>query len=57
MAGTLEVALRWRGTGEERVRSFANSRPTLGGGSHETGFGDGLAAAVNAYARGQRLLT
>ncbi|OKI26833.1 DNA gyrase subunit B [Streptomyces sp. CB03911] len=57
MAGTLEVALRWRGSGEERVRSFANSRPTPGGGSHETGFRDGLAAVVNAYARGQRLLT
>ncbi|MFE2911746.1 DNA gyrase subunit B [Kitasatospora indigofera] len=57
MAGTLEVALRWRGSGEERLRSFANSRPTPGGGTHESGFRDGLAAAVNAYAREQRLLT
>ncbi|GHH71667.1 hypothetical protein GCM10018781_33330 [Kitasatospora indigofera] len=57
MAGTLEVSLRWRGSGEERLRSFANSRPTPGGGTHESGFRDGLAAAVNAYAREQRLLT
>ncbi|GGV40829.1 hypothetical protein GCM10010495_67970 [Kitasatospora herbaricolor] len=57
MAGTLEVALRWRGSGAERVRGFANSRPTPGGGSHETGLRDGLVAAVNAYARGRRLLT
>lgn len=57
MAGTLEVALRWRGSGEQRVRSFANSRPTLGGGTHETGFRDGLAATVNAYARERGLLT
>ncbi|MFB7470026.1 hypothetical protein [Kitasatospora sp. NPDC056184] len=55
MAGTVEVALRWRDTDEERVQSFANSRPT-GGGTHERGFRDGVAAAVNAYARKRRLL-
>ncbi|MER5355629.1 DNA gyrase subunit B [Kitasatospora sp. NPDC002551] len=55
MAGTVEVALRWRDTGEERVQSFANSRPT-GGGTHERGFRDGVAAAVNTYARKRRLL-
>ncbi|MGW9136669.1 DNA gyrase subunit B [Streptomyces sp. NPDC055681] len=57
MAGTLEVALRWRGSHEERVVSFANSRPTPGGGTHMVGFRDGLAAAVNTYARKRRLLT
>nr|BFD95814.1 hypothetical protein KitaXyl93_71740 [Kitasatospora sp. Xyl93] len=51
MAGTVEVALRWRGGGEERVRSFANSRPTPRGGSHELGLRDGLAAAIDAYVR------
>ncbi len=56
MAGTLEVALRWRGGGEERVRGFANSRPTPGGGMHVQGLRDGVAAAVNAYARERGLL-
>ncbi|WP_082345960.1 ATP-binding protein [Kitasatospora sp. MY 5-36] len=51
MAGTVEVALRWRADGEERVRSFANSRPTPRGGTHELGFRDGVAAALDAYAR------
>ncbi|MDX2543768.1 ATP-binding protein [Streptomyces sp. WI04-05B] len=55
MAGTVEVALRWCGSHEERIRSFANSRPTVGG-THELGFRDGVVAAVDAYAR-ERLLT
>ncbi|MFG2772263.1 DNA gyrase subunit B [Streptomyces sp. NPDC048350] len=55
MAGAMEVAFRWRGPGEERVRSFANSRPTVGG-THARGFRDGVAAAVTAYARERRLL-
>ncbi|MFI6978067.1 ATP-binding protein [Embleya sp. NPDC050154] len=57
MAGTMEVAFRWCGSGEERIRSFANSRPTSCGGTHANGLRDGLAAAVNAYARARRLLT
>ncbi|WP_329116350.1 DNA gyrase subunit B [Streptomyces sp. NBC_01465] len=55
MAGTVQVALRWRASGEERIRSFANSRPTLCG-THERGFRDGLAAAVTTYAREHQLL-
>ncbi|WP_406300356.1 ATP-binding protein [Embleya sp. NBC_00888] len=57
MAGRMEVAFRWRGPGEERIRSFANSRPTSCGGTHVNGLRDGLAAAVNAYARARQLLT
>ncbi|BFV60595.1 hypothetical protein KCMC57_up56990 [Kitasatospora sp. CMC57] len=57
MEGTVEVALRWCDSREERVASYANSRPTLGGGTHELGFRDGLAVAINAYAREQGLLT
>jgi DNA gyrase subunit B len=49
MAGAVEVALRWCGSREERVRSFANSQPTPDGGTHAAGFRDGVAAAVNAY--------
>ncbi|MGF1431770.1 ATP-binding protein [Kitasatospora sp. LaBMicrA B282] len=56
MAGTVEVALRWRDSQEERLRSFANSRPTIGG-THERGFRDGVAAALTAYARERRLMT
>ncbi|MET8626294.1 hypothetical protein ABZW30_21490, partial [Kitasatospora sp. NPDC004669] len=41
----------------ERVASYVNSQPTTGGGTHELGFRDGLAAAVTAYAREQQLLT
>ncbi|MFJ6632115.1 ATP-binding protein [Streptomyces sp. NPDC091376] len=55
MAGVVEVALRWCGSHEERVRGFANSRPTIGG-THELGFRDGVAAAVTAYARERLLL-
>ncbi|MDJ0345375.1 hypothetical protein QMK19_21295 [Streptomyces sp. H10-C2] len=57
MAGTMEAALRWHGSGEERVRSFANSRPTPAGGTHVLGFHDGVGAAVHAYARERRLPT
>ncbi|MEU3726927.1 DNA gyrase subunit B [Streptomyces sp. NPDC031705] len=55
MEGTLEVALRWNGSREERVRSFANSSPTPSGGTHVDGFREGLAAALTACAR-DRLL-
>ncbi|MFF8731771.1 ATP-binding protein [Streptomyces sp. NPDC015171] len=56
MAGVMEVAFRWCGCPEERVRSFANSRPTVDG-THALGFRDGVTAAVTAYAREQGLLT
>ncbi|MFC8509840.1 ATP-binding protein [Streptomyces sp. NPDC057411] len=56
MGGAVEVALRWNDSGAERVRSFANSLPTVAG-THVSGFRDGVAAAVNGYARGRRLLT
>ncbi|MEV7446899.1 hypothetical protein AB0O22_38120 [Streptomyces sp. NPDC091204] len=53
----MEVALHWYGSGEERIEGFANSRRTPDGGTHVEGFRDGVAAAVNAYARQRRLLT
>lgn len=56
MEGEMEVAWRWTASSEEQVRSFANSRPTHGG-THERGFRDGLADAINVYARDQRLLS
>ncbi|KQV12647.1 DNA gyrase subunit B [Kitasatospora sp. Root107] len=57
IAGAVEVALRWRTSREARVLGFVNSRPTSGDGTHEMGFRDGMAAAVNGYARERRLLT
>ncbi|PKT69258.1 DNA gyrase subunit B [Streptomyces populi] len=57
MAGTMEVALCWTGSREERVRGFANSRATDQGGMHVDGFRDGMAAAVTAYARKRELLS
>ncbi|MFJ2898473.1 hypothetical protein ACIO87_26710 [Streptomyces sp. NPDC087218] len=56
MAGTMEVAFRWCGCPGERVRAFANSRPTVDG-AHMVGFRDGMTAAVTTYAREQGLLT
>ncbi|MFI1417677.1 DNA gyrase subunit B [Streptomyces sp. NPDC020731] len=57
MAGTVEVALSRRGSGEARVRTFANSVPTPEGGTHADGFRTGVTAAVNTYARQRGLLT
>ncbi|GGS12332.1 hypothetical protein Snoj_37270 [Streptomyces nojiriensis] len=57
MAGTMEVALRWCGSREERVRSFVNSMATPYGGTHEAGLREGVAAALDAYARARGLLT
>ncbi|MFE3939081.1 DNA gyrase subunit B, partial [Streptomyces goshikiensis] len=56
MGGVMEVAFRWCSCPGERVQSFANSRPTIGG-THAVGFRDGMTAAVTAYAREQGLLT
>ncbi|MFD0308926.1 DNA gyrase subunit B [Streptomyces sp. NPDC127119] len=55
MAGTMEVALLWSGSGEERTLGFANSGATAEGGAHLDGFRDGVTAAVTAYARGRGL--
>ncbi|MEV5975068.1 ATP-binding protein [Streptomyces sp. NPDC051921] len=55
MEGTVEVALRWCDRREERIASYANSLPTTGGGTHELGFREGLAAALTGYAREQLL--
>lgn len=54
--GQIEIALRWRVLGPVRLHSFANSMPTNGGGVHLNGLRDGVAAAINAFAREQGLL-
>lgn len=55
MAGVMEVAFHWSDSPEERIRTFANSRSTIGG-AHELGFREGVATAVTAFARERRLL-
>ncbi|MER5640995.1 DNA gyrase subunit B [Kitasatospora sp. NPDC002227] len=55
MAGAAECSFRWRDSGGERVRSFANGMATLGGGSHEVGLRAGLAAALTDFGRGRGL--
>ncbi|WP_234325935.1 hypothetical protein [Streptomyces sp. NRRL S-495] len=57
MEGTVEVALCWGDSGDEQVTSYANSWPTISGGTHELGFRDGLAAALTAFAREEQILT
>ncbi|MFF4399496.1 hypothetical protein [Streptomyces sp. NPDC001480] len=56
IAGSVEVALKWSRTFTGGIQSFANSSPTPDGGSHVVGFREGVAAAVNAFARERRLL-
>ena len=56
MAGTMKLALRWHGFGQGQVLSFANSRPTPGGGTHVAGFHEGVAVGLSAYARERKLL-
>ncbi|MFF4345541.1 ATP-binding protein [Kitasatospora sp. NPDC001540] len=57
MEGTVEAALCWCDSPEEQIESYANNRPTAGGGTHQLGFHDGLAAALNAHARERQLLS
>ncbi|MFE7030839.1 DNA gyrase subunit B [Streptomyces sp. NPDC057621] len=51
MAGTMEVALLWSGSGKEHTLGFANSGATPEGGTHLDGFRDGVTAAITACAR------
>ncbi|MGZ9929035.1 DNA gyrase subunit B [Streptomyces sp. NC-S4] len=57
MAGTMEVALQWCRSRQERIRSFVNSTATPYGGTHEAGLREGVVAALDAYARARGLLT
>ncbi len=45
----LEVAMTWTLDTASRVLSFVNSIPTPGGGTHETGFRNGVTRAVRTY--------
>jgi DNA gyrase subunit B len=56
MAGMMEIAWRWSGSGAGQVRGFANAKLTPQGGTHVLGLGDGIAGALTAYARERGLL-
>jgi DNA gyrase subunit B len=51
------VAFRWCGTREGQVTSYVDSLQTVGGGTHEIGFREGVAAAVTGYAQEEGLLS
>ena len=51
----LEVALRWTESTDELIRSYANGIPTGSGGTHETGFKQGLAKAIRSHMETQKL--
>ncbi|MFD5859785.1 DNA gyrase subunit B [Streptomyces chartreusis] len=57
IAASVEVAMMWSDTFAGGVHGFANSMPTPGGGSHVAGLREGVAAAINAFARERQLLT
>lgn len=46
---TLDIVLQWSESTREHIHSFANGIPTADGGTHESGFRDGVAEAVMAY--------
>jgi len=48
-APRFEVALRWTEATDEVIRSYANGIPTGSGGTHETGFKQGLAKAIRNH--------
>ncbi|MGB5313757.1 MAG: DNA topoisomerase IV subunit B, partial [Polyangiales bacterium] len=50
-----EVALRWTESTDEVIRSYANGIPTGSGGTHETGFKQGLAKAIRNHMETQKL--
>ncbi|ALV35463.1 DNA gyrase subunit B [Streptomyces sp. CdTB01] len=52
MAGTMEVALAWRGLHGTGVRGFVNGWRTPECGTHVDGFRDGVTAAFTSYAAG-----
>lgn len=48
-APRFELALRWTEGTDELIRSYANGIPTGSGGTHESGFKQGLAKAIRSH--------
>ena len=45
----VEIALQWTEWPKDSIRSFVNGIPTQDGGTHETGFKDGVVRAIRSY--------
>ncbi len=52
----LETAFLWTPSTDTQILSFANSIRTIDGGTHETGFRNGITKAVRAYIDRRKLL-
>ena len=45
----VEIALQWTEATDETIRTYANGIPTGSGGTHESGFKQGLVKAIRGY--------
>ncbi len=52
----VEIAMQYTDAYNESVLSFANNINTHGGGTHLTGFRNGITRVLNDYARKNKLL-
>ncbi|KMP10276.1 DNA topoisomerase, partial [Candidatus Nitromaritima sp. SCGC AAA799-A02] len=52
----LETAFQWTSGTETTIHSYANAIKTVDGGSHETGFRNGITKALRAYIERRNLL-
>jgi DNA gyrase subunit B len=48
-SGRMEIALQWTEATDETIRTYANGIPTGSGGTHESGFKQGIVKAVRNY--------
>ena len=49
--GKVEFVIQWHDNKNNFTRSFANTVPTVNGGTHESGFRAGIAKAIRKYAK------
>ena len=49
--GKVEFVIQWHDNKNNFTRSFANTVPTINGGTHESGFRAGIAKAIRKYAK------
>jgi len=49
--GKVELAIQWHKDRNSFTKSFANTVPTINGGTHESGFRSGIAKAIRKFAK------
>jgi topoisomerase-4 subunit B len=49
--GKVELAIQWHKDRNSFTKSFANTVPTINGGTHESGFRTGIAKAIRKFAK------